>query len=63
MPTTSYGHELSVADDAGREDTPTCCGDSMTAEDKDRGYRDYTCGGCGTVLTISPSGLVFDITD
>ncbi|MGW2508479.1 hypothetical protein ACWC0A_03410 [Streptomyces scopuliridis] len=62
MPTTSYGAELFIGDDTGRDDIPVCCDDDMTAKDTDGGYRDYTCGACGVVVTIAPSGLVFDIT-
>ncbi len=62
-PTTSYGYELSIGDDTDRDDIPVCCGDDMTPEDNERGYRAYTCGDCDTVVTISPNGLVFDIRE
>ncbi|RLU81975.1 hypothetical protein CTZ27_30895 [Streptomyces griseocarneus] len=62
-PTTSYGFELSIGDDTSLDDTPVCCDEDMTGEDTSHGYRDYTCHGCGTVLTLAPSGLVFDISN
>lgn len=60
-PTTSYGYELSIADDTDIDDVPVCCGDDMTGADTKRGGRDYTCGVCGTIVSISASGLVNDI--
>jgi len=60
-PTTSYGYELEIGDDAGHDDTPVCCGEDMTGKDTGRGGREWTCGDCGTVLLISASGLVDDI--
>lgn len=62
-PTTSYGYELSIADDAGLDDVPVCCGDDMNGAKTSRGGIDYTCGRCGTVLEISKSGLVDDIRE
>ncbi|MDT0608846.1 hypothetical protein [Streptomyces lancefieldiae] len=62
MPTTSYGYELTIGDDTDRDDVPICCGEDMTGKDAARGNREYSCG-CGTKVTIAPSGLVFDITD
>lgn len=47
--TTSYGFPLSPGDHAGIHDIPIC--------------RDYTCPGCGTVVSISASGLVDDIRE
>ena len=57
------GVELAPADDLGINTFPDCCGSEMAAgkPDSDR-YRDYTCGACGTVLTVAPTGLIFDIT-
>ncbi len=60
-PTTSYGHELSPGDDTDRDDVPVCCGEDMTGADTRRGGRDYTCGDCGTIVSIAASGLVKDI--
>lgn len=62
-PTTSYGYELEIADDAGHDDIPVCCGDDMTAKNLDDGGIEYTCAGCGTVLEIDELGLVFDIRE
>lgn len=60
MPTTSYGHELSPGDDTDLDDIPVCC-DGMDGKDTSNGGRDYTCPDCGTVVSISASGLVDDI--
>lgn len=62
-PTVHGGYELSMGDDLGLDVTPDCCGDDMTREEKERGYVDYTCGDCATILTVSPNGLVFDISE
>lgn len=62
-PTTSYGYELEIADDAGHDDIPVCCGDDMTGKNLDDGSIEYTCAGCGTVLEIDELGLVFDIRE
>lgn len=61
MPTIHH-HELSPGDDLGLNATPHCCGTDMQAKDVDDGGRDYTCGECDVVLSVAPSGLVFDIT-
>ncbi|MFD8851869.1 hypothetical protein [Streptomyces sp. NPDC059604] len=61
MGPNTYGFELSPGDDLGLDTTPDCCDQSMTATDGDDGYRDYTCGDCGTTLTVAPTGIVFDI--
>ncbi|MCX4669974.1 hypothetical protein OG453_25345 [Streptomyces sp. NBC_01381] len=63
MPTVYGSYELSIADDLGLDTTPVCCGEETAAKDNELGYRDYTCGDCAGVVTVSPSGLVFDITD
>lgn len=60
-PTTSYGYELAIAMEADLDDIPRCCGEDMTGKDAESGGRDYTCGDCGTVLSISDTGLVDDI--
>ncbi|MGY0065210.1 hypothetical protein ACWY4P_53820 (plasmid) [Streptomyces sp. LZ34] len=57
------GNELTIGDDLGRDTTPDCCDVQMTATDTADGYRNYTCGDCATVLSVAPSGLIFDITD
>jgi hypothetical protein len=62
-PTTSYGYELEIADDAGHDDVPVCCGDDMNGEKTAEGGIDYTCGSCGTVLEIDELGLVSDIRE
>ena len=62
MPSTSYGYELSVGDDAGLDDMPVCCSDDMTGRDTACGGRDYTCRTCTAVVAIAPNGLVSDIT-
>ncbi|MEV0556185.1 hypothetical protein AB0I27_22385 [Streptomyces sp. NPDC050597] len=62
-PTTSYGYELSIADDTDIDDTPVCCGEDMAAKGTARGGRDYTCGNCSTLVMISASGLVDDIIE
>ncbi|MFE0845241.1 hypothetical protein [Streptomyces rochei] len=62
-PTTSYGYELSIGDEADRDDIPVCCGDDMAGKDTLRGGRDYTCGTCKTVLLIAANGLVSDINN
>lgn len=58
-----HGQELSVGDDLGRTATPDCCDADMTGKTLPDGYREHTCGDCNTVLTVAPSGLIFDITD
>ena len=60
---TFFGMELSVGDELGLADIPLCCEDYMAAEDTDSGKRKYTCEECGTVLTVSANGLVFDLED
>jgi hypothetical protein len=60
-PTTSYGYELSPGDDTDIDDVPVCCDEDMAGKDTERGGRDYTCGDCGTVVSIAASGLVSDI--
>jgi hypothetical protein len=60
-PTTSYGYELSIADDTDLDDVPVCCGDDMTGTDTEGGGREYTCRACPTVVLIAESGLVDDI--
>jgi hypothetical protein len=62
-PTTSYGYELSIADDTDIDDVPVCCGDDMPGKKLDDGGIEYTCGSCGTVLEIDELGLVFDIRE
>ncbi|MCB5910350.1 hypothetical protein [Streptomyces pinistramenti] len=62
MGPNTHGLELSIGDDLGLDTTPGCCDEPMAAMDRAHGYRDYTCDGCATVLTVAPSGLVFDIT-
>ena len=62
-PTTSYGYELEIADDAGHDDIPVCHGDDMIPKRLDDGSVEHTCGSCGTVLEIDASGLVFDIRE
>jgi hypothetical protein len=63
-PTTSYGYELRPGDEADRDDTPRCCGDDMTGTDAGDHYRDWTCGDCGTVVTIDQEAeLVSDIVE
>jgi hypothetical protein len=63
-PTTSYGYELNIADEADRDDVPRCCGESMTGVDAGDSYRDWTCGGCGIVVTIDQEAeMVFDIRE
>lgn len=61
MPTTSYGYDLEIADDAGLDDIPACCGDDMTGKAASGGGIDYQCRHCGTQLDIDPGGLVDDI--
>lgn len=63
MPTTSYGHELEIGDDAGLNHNPVCCDDDMSSKTTSDGGRRYTCGDCNTVLTVSANGLVSYITD
>ncbi len=60
-PTTSYGYELSIADDTDVDDIPVCCGNDMTGKPTDAGGREYTCGTCRTQVLIAASGLVDDI--
>lgn len=60
-PTTSYGYELDIAMETDLDDIPVCCGQDMTGENTECGGRDYTCPACGTVVSISASGLVDDI--
>jgi predicted RNA-binding Zn-ribbon protein involved in translation (DUF1610 family) len=60
--TTSYGFPLSPGDHAGNHDIPICC-DDMVGKDSGDGGRDYTCPGCGAVVSISASGLVDDIRE
>jgi hypothetical protein len=63
-PTTSYGYELSIADEVDLDDVPRCCGDDMTGKDTEDNYRDWTCGCCGTVVTIDQEAeMVFDIRE
>jgi hypothetical protein len=63
-PTTSYGYELSPGDETDLDDTPRCCGESMTAKAPDEdGDREYLCGQCGTALEINENGLVWDIRE
>jgi tRNA(Ile2) C34 agmatinyltransferase TiaS len=63
-PTTSYGYELSIADEVDLNDGPCCCGDDMTSKDAGDGYRDWTCGDCGTVVTIDTEAeMVSDIRE
>ncbi|MFD9276889.1 hypothetical protein ACFWD7_06300 [Streptomyces mirabilis] len=76
-PTTSYGYELEIADDAGHDDIPVCCGNDMTGKkvacicctNEDTGeaatgaHTVHTCGDCGTELEIDGVGLVFDIRE
>ncbi|MFI9598912.1 hypothetical protein ACIHCX_03355 [Streptomyces sp. NPDC052043] len=62
-PTTSYGSELEIGDDAGHDDTPVCCDADMTPKPCGDGSVEHTCGDCGTVLEIAPSGVVRDIRE
>ncbi|MER5610764.1 hypothetical protein [Streptomyces sp. NPDC002215] len=62
MPTTSYGFDLVIGDEAGLDDIPVCCGNDMTGSTDGHGGLDYLCGTCETTVTVSPNGLVFDIT-
>jgi hypothetical protein len=62
-PTTSYGYELQIADDAGIDDVPVCCDEDMTGKDTKSGGRDYTCSSCSTVVMIKANGLVDDIIE
>ncbi len=63
-PTTSYGYELGIADEVDLNDVPRCCGDDMTATEAGDGYRDWTCGGCGTVVTVDQEAeMVSDIRE
>lgn len=61
IPTTSYGYELEIADDAGHNDTPVCCNRDMTGSKTAEGGVDFRCSRCRTVLEIDNSGLVADI--
>ncbi|MER5875480.1 hypothetical protein ABT119_06065 [Streptomyces sp. NPDC001910] len=61
MPTTSYGYPLEIADDAGHDDNPVCCGDDMHGTKTAESGTDYTCRNCRTVVEISSGGLVVDI--
>ncbi|MCX4704395.1 hypothetical protein [Streptomyces sp. NBC_01373] len=63
IPTTSYGYELEIADDAGLDDIPVCCGNDMNGTEIPEGGIDYRCGTCGTELDIDAGGLVFDIRE
>jgi hypothetical protein len=63
IPTTSYGYELEIADDAGHDDIPVCCDEDMTGKPLGDGSVEHTCGSCGTVLEIDELGLVFDIRE
>jgi hypothetical protein len=60
-PTTSYGYELEIGDDAGLDDTPVCCGKDMTGKKTAQGGIDYKCGNCLTTVDIGRNGLVDDI--
>lgn len=62
-PTTSYGYPLQIASDAGLDDVPRCCRDSMTGKQLERGGIEYTCDGCHTVLELDEFGLVYDIRE
>lgn len=58
------GMTLSIGDDLGTDVVPDCCNGPMTPKSPDPdGYRDHSCDTCGTTLTVSPNGLVFDICD
>jgi hypothetical protein len=61
-PTTSYGYELSIADDTDLDDVPICCGDDMIPKEVGGGI-EYSCPNCGTELDIDASGLVSDIRE
>ncbi|WP_275558518.1 hypothetical protein [Streptomyces sp. 5-6(2022)] len=61
MTPTVNGYELSIGDDLGTETIPDCCDEDMTAGAASNGYRNYTCSECNTVLTVAPTGLVYDI--
>lgn len=63
MGPNTHGYELSIADDLGRDIAPDCCDEEMTAKDFDEELRNYTCGNCGTVVTVDELGLVFDIRE
>lgn len=60
MPTI-YGMELEDGHDLGLDATPLCCDDQMDGKDTESGGREYTCGDCGTELSVKANGLVFDI--
>lgn len=63
-PTTSYGYELCPGDEVDVDDVPRCCGDDMTSKDTGDGYRDWTCGDCGTVVTVDQEAeMVSDIRE
>jgi hypothetical protein len=56
MEPSIHGHELSPGDELGHDTAPDCCDSEMTANGST-----YTCGHCGTVLTVNALGLVSDI--